>query len=66
MSFEDLKPGDYQVRLVIDDNNDGQWSPGNYYKRKEPEHIIYYLNEKNNPTISLKANWELGPLLIKQ
>jgi hypothetical protein len=22
------------------------------------------LNEKDNPTINLKANWEVGPLLI--
>jgi hypothetical protein len=29
MSFEDLKPGDYQIRLVIDENNNGQWDPGN-------------------------------------
>ena len=65
-NFEDLKPGDYQLRLVIDTNNNGYWSPGNYYERTEPERIIFYKTEKLNPIISLKANWELGPLLITE
>lgn len=64
LSFEDLKPGDYQIRLILDDNNDGKWTPGNYYKGEQPEEIIYYLNAKGSPMVSLKANWELGPLLI--
>lgn len=65
MSFEDLKPGDYQIRLVIDENNNGKWDPGNYYLNQEPEKIIFYKNEKDVPMVNLKANWELGPLLIK-
>ncbi len=64
-NFEDLKPADYQIRLVIDENNDGKWSPGNFYLRQEPEPIIFYKNEKGVPFVNLKANWELGPLLIK-
>ena len=63
-NFEDLKPGDYQIRLVIDENNDGKWSPGNFYLREEPEPVIFYKNEKGVPLVNLKANWELGPLLI--
>lgn len=65
VNFNDLNPGDYQLRLVIDSNNDGQWSPGNFIKKEEPEKIIYYMNDKKNPVINLKANFELGPLLIK-
>lgn len=64
-NFEDLKPGDYQIRLIIDENNDGKWSPGNFYKNQEPENVLFYRNEKAVKLINLKANWELGPLLIK-
>ncbi len=64
-NFEDLKPGDYQLRLVIDENNDGRWDPGNFYLKRQPEEILFYKNEKGSPLINLKANWELGPLLIK-
>jgi uncharacterized protein (DUF2141 family) len=64
ISFEDLPPGDYQIRLIIDSNNDGRWSPGNIYRRQETEPVQFYKNEKDNTTINLKANWEVGPLLI--
>lgn len=64
VQFEDLVPGDYQVSLVIDTDKNGKWSAGNMLKKQEPEKIIYYKNEKGNQIISLKANWEYGPLLI--
>ncbi len=64
-SFEDLTPGDYQLRLIIDRDQNQQWSPGNYLQNQEPETIIFYKNEKSALPITLKANWELGPLLIK-
>jgi uncharacterized protein (DUF2141 family) len=62
--FEDLSPSEYQVRLIIDQDHDGKWSPGNYILKQEPEPIRFYRNEKGNPVINLKANWEVGPLLI--
>jgi len=64
ITFDNLQPGDYQIRMTIDKNNDGKWSSGNFYKMIEPEKMIYYKNEKDLPIINLKANWELGPLLI--
>lgn len=63
-TFEDLQPGDYRLRLIIDDNQDAKWTPGNYFKRQQPESAIFYKNDKQNTVITLKANWELGPLLI--
>ena len=64
VSFTDLPPGEYYLRLVIDRNRDGQWSPGNFFKRQEPEPIVFYMNEKKISAVNLKANFELGPLLI--
>lgn len=65
ISFDNLNPGDYVLRITIDADNNKEWSPGNYYTKTEPEQFIYYINEKKSQTISLKANWEIGPLLIK-
>jgi uncharacterized protein (DUF2141 family) len=62
--FENLEPGIYRLRLVIDTNKNGKWDPGNILTKKEPEQIIYYVNSKNEKDINLKANWEVGPLLI--
>ncbi len=58
-AFENLKPGNYQVRIVIDENNNGIWDTGNYGERKQPERVIIY--EK---VLGLKANWEIEENII--
>jgi uncharacterized protein (DUF2141 family) len=63
-TFANLEPGDYLLRLIIDRNGNGAWDAGSYLKHKEPERMIYYQNEKGTKEIKLKANFELGPLLI--
>ena len=62
--FDNLPPGDYQIRVIIDKNENGKWDPGNYFIKQEPEPIIYYKTENNEQIVNIKANWELGPLLI--
>ncbi len=64
-SFEDLVPGDYILRLIIDSDKNKKWSPGNFYLHQEPEKCTFYKNEKESIIINLRANFELGPLLIK-
>ncbi len=64
IKFAELLPGDYQLRMVIDYNNDGSWTPGDITKRIPTEPIKFYQTEKKSPIINLKANWEIGPLLI--
>lgn len=64
LRFENLQPGDYLIRVIHDKNGNGLWDLGNFFKKEEPEPITFYKNEKDNPTINLKANWEVGPLLI--
>lgn len=64
-TFVDLTPGDYILRITIDHDGNGKWSPGNYYTKKEPEPFVYYISEKRTNIVTLKANWDLGPLLIK-
>jgi uncharacterized protein (DUF2141 family) len=64
ISFEDLEPDDYQIRMFIDSNENGEWDAGNYYKKQEPEKVYYYENETGDRIIKLKANFEIGPLLI--
>jgi uncharacterized protein (DUF2141 family) len=64
--WEDITPADYRIRLVIDSNNNKKWDPGNYLLKEEPEAVFFYLNPKTTPpnTTHVKANWEVGPLLI--
>lgn len=59
--FENVIPGDYQMRLIIDRNNNGRWDPGNYFENQEPEPVVYYRGADGTTAIKgVKANWEIG------
>ncbi|GAA4830531.1 hypothetical protein GCM10023331_14740 [Algivirga pacifica] len=55
--FEYIKPGNYYVRVLIDENGDGIWSKGDFKKRIPPEPIVYY---KNGKVLNVIANWEIS------
>ncbi len=64
ISITHLPPGNYRMRLIIDYNDNKKWDAGNFFKKEEPEPIVYYTDELKELNINIKANWELGPLLI--
>ena len=51
--FEYLKPDTYYLRMYIDENEDGQWTTGDWQKHRQPE-PVYYFNE----SIVTKSNWD--------
>lgn len=40
--FQDLLPGEFYARAVIDENEDGVWTTGNYEEGRQPEVVFYY------------------------
>ena len=40
--FQDLPPGEVYARIVIDENEDGVWTTGNYEEGRQPEEVFYY------------------------
>lgn len=40
--FQDLLPGEFYARLVIDEDGDGYWTTGNYEANRQPELVFYY------------------------
>ena len=48
-----FKPGEYELRILYDDNNNGKWDPGHYSKKVQPEKAIT-LPQKLN----VKGNWD--------
>jgi len=62
--FENLPAGMYLLRLLIDLNKNGKWDAGDYLNKKEPEPVVFYINSKKLKDIAVKANWQVGPLLI--
>ncbi len=46
-------PGEYEIRILYDNNKNGKWDPGNYSKKLQPEKVII-LPQK----LGIKADWE--------
>ena len=63
-SFTYLNPSNYILRVLVDENNDGIWSPGNIFEGIIPEPVIIYKKSDDTNILSLKANWVLGPHVI--
>ncbi len=48
-----FEPGEYELRILYDANNNGKWDPGNYKEKRQPEKAVT-LEKK----ITIKANWD--------
>ncbi len=48
-------PGKYKIRVLIDNNGNGMWDPGNIILNIEPEEVLFFPK-----IISIRANWELN------
>ena len=53
VSFVNLKPGNYDINIVEDNNNNSRWDPFNPKDYTGPEKRFIY-----NRKIKVKANWE--------
>lgn len=47
------KPGDYELRILYDENGNGIWDAGNYHLKKQPEKVV-----KIPKSITIKRNWD--------
>ena len=52
-TFKYIAPGNYYLRVFIDEDGNGKWTTGDWLKHRQPEQV-FYLNKK----LTLKANWE--------
>lgn len=48
-----LMPGEYTIRLIVDQNSNGYWDKGRYATRTQPETIIFHPEP-----ITIRSNWE--------
>jgi hypothetical protein len=53
IGFRFLRPGDYLLRIVEDDDHSGGWSTGDFGKGIQPEKVFYFPE-----SINIRANWE--------
>ncbi|MBX3101599.1 MAG: Ig-like domain-containing protein [Bacteroidetes bacterium] len=55
-----LRPGDYSLRVISDEDHSGAWTPGRLIPWRRPEPVVYYPDR-----ISLRASWEMEGLRIE-
>ena len=48
-----FEPGNYEVRVLFDRNENGKWDPGDYEKKIQPEIVI-----QADKKLSIKADWD--------
>ena len=61
LDFKLLEPRKYILRLIYDDNKNGEWDTGDYLKKIQPEEVIYKMDEKNPKKIKeveVRAIWD--------
>ncbi len=59
VSFNLLTPGNYGIRVTIDENNNGIWDTGSFLDKRQPE-VVKYFDKK----IELRANWDVNESFI--
>lgn len=53
VTFKYLKGGNYYLKLIVDDDEDGKFTTGLYEKNRQPE-AVYFYHEK----IEIKEKWD--------
>ncbi|HEY4153996.1 MAG TPA: Ig-like domain-containing domain [Puia sp.] len=48
-----FEPGDYELRILYDTNQNGVWDPGNFFEHRQPEKV-----QAIRRKLSVKANWD--------
>jgi len=57
--FENITPGNYYVRIIYDENENGKWDTGNFLKRRQPEEVVYFPK-----LLDIRANWTLNETFV--
>ncbi len=52
-NYKLFPPGEYEIRILYDENNNGKWDPGSYTKKIQPEKVIAIPQK-----FAVKENWE--------
>jgi len=53
-AFQFIKPGSYNLKLIVDRNRNGKWDTGEYASKRQPEQVIFYPQK-----VEVRANWDI-------
>lgn len=57
--FKVLPPGSYQIRVIVDQNQNGFWDEGNVFQKLLPEPVVIL-----DKSIKVKSNWEMRKIEV--
>jgi hypothetical protein len=52
--FNALEPNKFSLRVIYDENKNGQWDSGNFLEKRQAEEVIYYSGE-----LDVRSNWDV-------
>ncbi len=53
-TMENIAAGKYQLKYIIDSNNDKKWTTGDWKEKQQAEQVINYPSE-----ITIRSNWDM-------
>lgn len=57
--FKDITPGKYFVRVLVDENQNGEWDSGSFLQKKQPEPVIYFPK-----LLEIRPNWTIQETFV--
>lgn len=52
-TFDNINPGEYFMKVIYDDNDNGKWDPGDYLRQIQPE-VVEFVGKAHE----VRANWD--------
>jgi hypothetical protein len=53
-----IPAGEMRLRIIEDDNGNGEWDGGNMVERRQSERAEFYKNERDEEVFTTKTGWE--------
>lgn len=53
LHFNQLEPGEYSFRVIVDSNENGRWDVGEETENRQPERVLYF-----STATKVRGNWE--------
>ncbi len=53
IQYKLFRPGEYQIRILYDSNNNGKWDTGNYWQKLQPERVV-----ARKQSLNIRPNWD--------
>ena len=58
-TFNEVSAGEYYLRILVDENNNGIWDMADIRKNIPAEKVIVYQDETGTSKTVIRANWEI-------